>query len=175
MTEDCAGNATAVWSRSDGSNFIIQASTKPFKGSWQATPDDLSISGENASNPQVATDPVGNVIVTVWQRSNGTNQIIQAAEKITPSAPTHFRGTLARRLHYTKKWLLRAVWKPSQSTGVTYYRVYKGSKLVDIISPDAKLQYTDHLKLKRSAKKFKVAAVNAQNQESARKRLKIED
>jgi len=77
---DPAGNATAVWTRSDGSKYIVQASTKPFGESWQTSPDNLSLAGQSASLPQIAVDPAGNATV-VWYRSNGTNTIIQAATK----------------------------------------------------------------------------------------------
>jgi hypothetical protein len=77
---DSNGNATAVWSRFNGTNLIIQSSSKPFGGPWQTTPDDLSLSGQDASNPQIAVDSVGNATV-VWARSNGTNTIIQSSSK----------------------------------------------------------------------------------------------
>jgi hypothetical protein len=172
---DSAGNATAVWEISNGSNSIIQASTKPFGGNWQTTPDDLSQPGQNADFPQVATDPTGDVIIAVWQRFNGINQIIQAAEKATPLAPSHFRGKLKRKHHGEHKWLLRSHWKPSQSPDVVSYRIYRGSTLVDIVPSTAPLHYNDHLKRKGTAKKFKVSAFNSQNQESKRKKIKIED
>ncbi len=75
---DQAGDAVAVWYRSNGSNNIVQASVAPAaSGVWQ-TPADLSATGEDALNAAVATDPAGDA-VAVWQRSNGTNQIVQAA------------------------------------------------------------------------------------------------
>src|SRR5271169_5936196 len=75
---DSAGNATAVWSRSNGSNFIIQASTKPFGGSWQPTPDNISATGQDALNPQITIDPTGNA-TAIWERFDGSNNIIQAS------------------------------------------------------------------------------------------------
>jgi hypothetical protein len=77
---DGNGNATAVWMRFNGADNIIQASTKPFDGAWQAVPDDLSVDGQNAVDSQVAVDPNGNA-TAVWSRSNGTNNIIQASTK----------------------------------------------------------------------------------------------
>ncbi len=74
---DASGNAVAVWQESDGSNTIIMGATLPFNGSW-TTPVTLSLSGEDASIPQVAVDPQGNA-VAVWKRSNGTNTVIQGA------------------------------------------------------------------------------------------------
>jgi hypothetical protein len=76
---DPQGNAVAVWTRRNGTNFIIQSASRPAGGVWQA-PVDLSLAGGNASNPQVAVDPQGNA-VAVWFRSNATNYIIQAAAR----------------------------------------------------------------------------------------------
>ena len=44
------GTVTAVWSRLDGSNSIIQAATRPPGGSF-GTPVDLSATGQNADQP----------------------------------------------------------------------------------------------------------------------------
>ena len=76
---DSSGNAIAIWLRSNGTNAIVQAATRPAGGSW-STPEDLSAAGQNASTPQVAIDPAGDVIA-VWSRSNGTNTIVQAASR----------------------------------------------------------------------------------------------
>jgi hypothetical protein len=86
---DSLGNAIAVWARSNGTNIIIQASTKTLNGTW-STPTDLSADGRNATSPQIAIDSFGNAIA-VWARSNGTNIIIQASTKTlngTWSTPT---------------------------------------------------------------------------------------
>jgi hypothetical protein len=77
---DADGNATAVWKRFNGTNDIIQSSTKPFGGIWQTTPDDLSVLGQNALSPQIAVDANGNATV-VWQEFNGTNWVIQSSTK----------------------------------------------------------------------------------------------
>lgn len=74
---DPAGNSVAVWYRSNGPNFVIQAATRAAGGTWRA-PVDLSVAGQNAFNPQVAVDSAGNA-VTVWDRSDGSNYIVQAA------------------------------------------------------------------------------------------------
>jgi len=83
------GNAIAVWSGSNYTNYIIQASTKTLNGSW-STPTDLSAIGRDAVLPQIAIDSLGNAIA-VWYRSNGTNSIVQASTKTlngTWSTPT---------------------------------------------------------------------------------------
>ncbi|MCI0381961.1 MAG: hypothetical protein L0207_02775 [Chlamydiae bacterium] len=75
VTIDVAGNAIAIWRRSNGVNLIIQAATKLFGGDW-STPVDLSAPGQNALEPQIAVNPAGNAIA-IWTR----NSIIQAATK----------------------------------------------------------------------------------------------
>ena len=73
------GTATAVWRRFSGSNWIIQAATRPPGGSFGA-PVDLSVAGRNATSPQITTAPDGTATV-VWTRFNGSNDIIQAATR----------------------------------------------------------------------------------------------
>ncbi|MBS4168785.1 hypothetical protein [Parachlamydia sp. AcF125] len=74
---DPLGNAVAIWSRSDGLNLIIQSSTQNFGGNW-SIPANLSLPGQNATNPQVVVDQSGNA-VAIWERSNGMHLVIQAA------------------------------------------------------------------------------------------------
>ena len=74
---DGAGNAVAVWMRNDGTSFVAQAASRPAGGSFGA-PVDLSLAGGEGWAPQVALNPAGDAVVA-WQRSNGTNTIVQAA------------------------------------------------------------------------------------------------
>jgi hypothetical protein len=76
---DSAGDAFAVWSRSNGFHTIIQAAIRPAGGSWGSIVD-LSAAGRNATEPQLAVDPAGDA-VAVWSRSNGSHTIIQAASR----------------------------------------------------------------------------------------------
>ena len=52
------GTTTAVWRRDDVTGDVIQASTRSPGGSFGA-PVDLSVAGEDASSPQIATAPDG--------------------------------------------------------------------------------------------------------------------
>ena len=72
---DSAGNAVAVWVGYDGSDDVVQASSRPAGGSWQA-PIDLG----TGWGPQVAFDHDGNA-VAVWTGDNGPGAIIQAASR----------------------------------------------------------------------------------------------
>ncbi|MFM9054659.1 MAG: InlB B-repeat-containing protein, partial [Solirubrobacterales bacterium] len=75
------GATTVVWERSNGSNAIIQAATRPAGSGTFGAPENLSEAGQDAFNPQVAVAPDGATTV-VWSRDNGTtNFIIQAATR----------------------------------------------------------------------------------------------
>ena len=77
ITMNPTGNGIAVWYRSDGANYIIQ--TKRYDATtdtWSALATDLSIAGQDATRPQIDTNDDGDAI-TVWQRWDGSNWIIQ--------------------------------------------------------------------------------------------------
>src|SRR4051794_2158565 len=66
---DGSGNALAVWQRLDGINQIVQGSFRPAGGAF-AAPVDLSDTGQDAQEPQVAFDGSGNALA-VWDRFDG--------------------------------------------------------------------------------------------------------
>ena len=63
---DPKGNVVAVWSRSNGTNTIVQARFRPAGGSFGSV-QNLSAPGANASYPSVDMDANGNA-VAVWLR-----------------------------------------------------------------------------------------------------------
>jgi hypothetical protein len=71
-----SADALAVWSRYDGSRFVVQ-SARRLAGAWEK-PLDVSVAGQNAEEPQLALDPAGNA-VAVWSRFDGAKDIVQAA------------------------------------------------------------------------------------------------
>jgi hypothetical protein len=73
------GDAVATWLRSDGTNIIVQAATRPAGGPWGPA-QDLSAAGNNALRPQVTVDVQGDA-VAIWQRFDGANNIVQAAAR----------------------------------------------------------------------------------------------
>ena len=78
---DDGTKAVAIWYRNDGANQIIQAATATISGNtatWSAA-QDLSAAGQDAGNPFVALSSDGTKAIAIWHRSNGTNEIIQAA------------------------------------------------------------------------------------------------
>ena len=74
---DASDNALVIWNRSDGTNYIVQSAFRPAGGAF-AAPVDLSAAGQNGFSPQLAFDASGNALV-VWDRSDGTNEIVQSA------------------------------------------------------------------------------------------------
>lgn len=71
------GDAVAVWSRSDGSNKIVQAAQLPFGGSWSAVVD-ISDPGVDGQLPRIVINGLGQA-TAVWQNFNGVNFSIKAA------------------------------------------------------------------------------------------------
>ena len=80
------GTTTITWKRSNGSKYIVQTATRAANAIFFSMPDDLSAPLQNAYSPQVATGPDGTTTIT-WARSNGTNDIVQAATRAA-GAPT---------------------------------------------------------------------------------------
>ncbi len=74
---DSNGRATAVWSRHDGSNPIIQASTRPNGGTW-STPVNLSLVGYSSYDPQLTVDATG-LVFAVWERELGALKVVESS------------------------------------------------------------------------------------------------
>lgn len=80
VTLDARGDAIAAWAGSThevGAHSIVQAAFRRAGGSWEA-PTALSEGGENANPSDVVFDQVGNAAL-LWERSDGTNNVVQAA------------------------------------------------------------------------------------------------
>ncbi|MFC1841622.1 hypothetical protein ACFLYA_00960 [Candidatus Dependentiae bacterium] len=130
---DSAGNAIAVWQRSDGSNTIIQAKRYDARtDSWSTTATNLSAPGKNASQPQVAMNPAGNA-VAVWKRSDGSDFRIQAALFFPIPAPSNLIARQKVRRFPAQVDLTHVLcWDAVE--GVVKYRIYADSNLGDIIT-----------------------------------------
>lgn len=76
IVADKSGNVTAVWTRWNGSNWIVQSAR--FTDDRWGSPVDLSSAGQNAIFPQLAVDSNGNV-TALWMRFNGVRNVIQSA------------------------------------------------------------------------------------------------
>jgi hypothetical protein len=71
------GTATVVWNRYDGANWVIQGRRMTAAGSPAGVAVNLSATGRNAAEPQLALSPAGAATV-VWDRFDGTSFIVQA-------------------------------------------------------------------------------------------------
>ncbi|MCA1656146.1 MAG: hypothetical protein LC713_00230 [Actinobacteria bacterium] len=89
---DQAGDAIAVWQRSDGDS-IIQAAVRPAGGHFSA-PVDLSAPGHDSRAPHVVINAAGDAIV-VWEAStpNGESQSVEAVVR-----PAHGNFSVPVRL-----------------------------------------------------------------------------
>lgn len=71
---DANGDATAVWTRSDGLHLLAQAAERPAGGVWGASVDLSGASGD-AESPTVAVDPAGDAVAAWKQRLAGSEAI----------------------------------------------------------------------------------------------------
>ncbi len=85
------GATTVVWQRSNGSNIIIQARTRPAGSSTFGAAVNLSITGEDASQPQVAVGVDGATTV-VWTGWDGLNYIVRRNTR--PAGSATFGGAM---------------------------------------------------------------------------------
>jgi hypothetical protein len=139
---DANGDVTAVWMRNNGTNVLIQASTKLFGGSWQAVPEDLSALGQDAAQPQISMNANGNAAV-VWMELRGTNFIIQAStQSQPPPSPVRFKGKVKRSGH---KLFIKTTWKRSTTNTIVRYEIFARHKRIKKISAHKRPRATIHL------------------------------
>jgi hypothetical protein len=115
------GNAAAIWVGNDGNNAIIQSAHRLSNGEW-SLPSTLSLSGQDADAPQITIDPQGN-IAAIWQRSDGTNTIVQASIQLaggnwlTPvDLSDAFQDASEAQIKADPSSNILAVWKKSDGT-----------------------------------------------------------
>src|SRR4051812_38829845 len=58
VAADPAGDVTAIWSRFDGGDTVVQSSTRPAGGAWSPAVG-LSTAGRSATEPRIAVDATG--------------------------------------------------------------------------------------------------------------------
>ncbi|HWO83999.1 MAG TPA: glycosyl hydrolase [Solirubrobacterales bacterium] len=83
---DPDGEATVVWNRFDGANWVVQGQRLSPAGAADGAAFNLSASGRSAAQPQVAIDAAG-VATAVWERYDGSNFVIQARRVSAAGAP----------------------------------------------------------------------------------------
>jgi Glycosyl hydrolase family 26 len=79
------GVATVLWSRYDGSNWIVQRRDLDGEGAPGAT-ETLSAAGRNAGEPDVAWGEDGTLTMT-WRRFAGAGDVVQAKAVLKPQPP----------------------------------------------------------------------------------------
>jgi glycosyl hydrolase family 26 len=72
------GEATVVWDRFDGANWVIQRQRLTAAGALEGGPVNVS-EGSKSAEPQVAIDGGGKATV-VWDRFDGSNFVVQARQ-----------------------------------------------------------------------------------------------
>lgn len=72
---DSAGDATAVWTRWNGTASVVETSFRPAGQGWE-TPETLA----EATSPQVVVDHNGNWTVD-WERGVGSNVVIETTSR----------------------------------------------------------------------------------------------
>jgi len=73
--------ATAVWSRYNGSNYIVQSASSTISGksaSW-ASASDLSVDGKDARHPQISLSSDGTKATAIWYHGSSSDSIVQSA------------------------------------------------------------------------------------------------
>ncbi len=80
-TDNNGKNIYVVWTRSNGFNDIVQLGrSTDYGATWTTYGLDLSQSGQNAKNPRVSTNQLGNEVYVTWARFDGTKDVIQEAD-----------------------------------------------------------------------------------------------
>ncbi len=75
---DSRGDATAVWTRWNGTQSVVQASTRPAGGTW-SVPVDLA-QGPSVFNPRLTVDPSGNA-TALWRVRDVGRSVVQASTR----------------------------------------------------------------------------------------------
>ena len=77
VTADARGDVTAAWMHYDGSHYVVQSAYRPEGKEWGA-PTLVSAVGEEAGNPHVALDALGDTLV-VWRGESEGEESARAA------------------------------------------------------------------------------------------------
>ncbi len=128
---DPAGNATAVWSRVEGTKRVVQAARAvALDGRGWSEAIDLSARGSDAWHPQVAVDPAGNT-TTAWSHKADGSWTVQArgldaAGPVVTDLTVEGAGkrrTYVVTAHDTWSRVARATWHFADGTTATGTRV----------------------------------------------------
>lgn len=165
---DPAGDAVAVWSRFNGTHFVIQLAVLPFGETW-TSPVNVSASNVDSFEPQLGIDDAGNVVV-VWNRFNGTNFVVQASScnhLFVPAPPSNFVGRVIENRFLTQTEIVhRLTWTPSQDPNVVGYHLYRNSKLIATIPARGPFVFDDRNRCKKTLDVYVLRSFDARGVES---------
>lgn len=74
------GNVTVIWLSGGGANSLKSVTKAGDALTW-GVQQDVSVLGQDAAEPRLRVDPLGNAMV-IFRRSNGTNTVIQSAIRL---------------------------------------------------------------------------------------------
>jgi hypothetical protein len=77
------GEATAIWQRSNGSEFVVQGATRPAGGGWSASVEITAGHGQGGQHLRLVVDSWGNA-TAIWEgydSNQGTTFAIQGAKR----------------------------------------------------------------------------------------------
>lgn len=181
---DSSGNALVTWMRESDVNtneVLIQSAviSSDGKGLWPMNVAGAGAEGALSPFSVLAMNSNGNAIVA-WP--NQSSQHIQSvrlapAASINPSMgplpPSKFKGSInKKRCSRKRKCVLEVTWEGSPSSDVIAYRIYRKSKVIATIPAQAPLRF-EKMSSKKRIKGYRIAAVNKDNQESKRIKLKM--
>ena len=125
------GSTTITWTRSNGTNTIVQAATRAAGASTFSTPIDISTTGQDAESPQVAIGPDGSTTI-IWTRTSGTHWIVQAATRAanatTFSTPIDVSTTLQKDMDCFCSPAVAI--GPDGTTTITWYGITAGTNYI---------------------------------------------
>lgn len=75
---DADGDATVLWSRYNGTQYVVQSSYRPVAGAWSA-PLDLA-GGRRILDPQLVVDRAGNA-TAIWRRVDADRSVVQTSSR----------------------------------------------------------------------------------------------
>jgi beta-mannanase len=88
------GTATVVWKRFDGAHYYIQERQIAPSGAVESSAHILSVTGQDAVEPQVAVGGDG-VATVIWSRYDGNDGIVQGRQIVSGGAPKAAIWTLS--------------------------------------------------------------------------------
>lgn len=187
-----AGEAFVTWTKSNSTSYVIEAVQLDKATQTWKVPETISDSGlfnvgiNLLSN--ISANSHGDFFID-WFRQDSitTRSTVQAAHIFIqiippippvkrPLPPRNFVGTIKKNQFLTQTTtFLNATWKKSHSPNVVLYRIYRNGKIVKEITSNSPLRFETLLNPKDLFTNYKVAAVDSDDLESVRVKLKIVD